>query len=151
MSATKRLFKGCPLCDQLQQIFAEQSPVHELLHTEVKTGDETIVFAHSDVFLLFNQDRLERTLGVDTLRAWLNDVRPNNSPNLSAQFSDEQLASFIKSKYVQSLSEVSDWYNYLRQNSANVRSSLERYVTQLKSKEKPNEKPKSDDDPKSKE
>ena len=147
MSDTKRLFKGCPLCDQLQQIFAEQSPVHELLHTEVKTGDETIVFAHSDVFLLFNQDRLERTLGVDTLRAWLNDVRPNNSPNLSAQFSDEQLASFIKSKYVQSLSEVSDWYNYLRQNSANVRSSLERYVTQLKSKEES----KSKDEPKTKE
>lgn len=147
MSDTKRLFKGCPLCDQSQQIFAEQSPVHELLHTEVKTGDETIVFAHSDVFLLFNQDRLERTLGVDTLRAWLNDVRPNNSPNLSAQFSDEQLASFIKSKYVQSLSEVSDWYNYLRQNSANVRSSLERYVTQLKSKEES----KTKEEPKTKE
>lgn len=132
-----RLFKGCPLCDQPLQIFAEQSPVHELLHTVVKTGDETIVFAHSDVFLLFNQDRLERTLGVDTLRAWLNDVRPNNSPNLSAQFSDEQLASFIKSKYVQSLSEVSDWYNYLRQNTATMRSSLERYVSQSKSKEEP--------------
>ena len=147
MSDTKRLFKGCPLCDQPLQIFAEQSPVHELLHTEVKTGDETIVFAHSDVFLLFNQDRLERTLGVDTLRSWLNDVRPNNSPNLSAQFSDEQLASFIKSKYVQSLSEVSDWYNYLRQNTANMRSSLERYVAQSKSKDDP--KPK--DDPKTKE
>lgn len=132
-----RLFKGCPLCDQPLQIFAEQSPVHELLHVVVKAGDETIVFAHSDVFLLFNQDRLERTLGVDTLRAWLNDVRPNNSPNLSAQFSDEQLASFIKSKYVQSLSEVSDWYNYLRQNTANMRSSLERYVAQSKSKEEP--------------
>lgn len=147
MSDTKRLFKGCPLCDQPLQIFAEQSPVHELLHTEVKTGDETIVFAHSDVFLLFNQDRLERTLGVDTLRSWLNDVRPNNSPNLSAQFSDEQLASFIKSKYVQSLSEVSDWYNYLRQNSANMRSSLERYVAQSK----PKEEPKSKEEPKKKE
>lgn len=137
MSDTKRLFKGSPLCDQPFQVFAVQSPVHELLHTEVKTGDETIVFAHSDVFLLFNQDRLERTLGVDTLRSWLNDVRPNNSPNLSARFSDEQLASFIKSKYVQSLSEVSDWYNYLRQNTANMRSSLERYVAQSKSKEEP--------------
>lgn len=137
MSDTNRLFKGSPLCDQPFQVFAEQSPVHELLHTEVKTDDETIVFAHTDVFLLFNQDRLERTLGVDTLRSWLNDVRPNNSPNLSAQFSDEQLASFIKSKYIQSLSEVSDWYNYLRQNTANMRSSLERYVAQSKSKEEP--------------
>ena len=144
-----RLFKGCPLCDQSLQVFAEQSPIHELLHTEVKADGETIVFAHSDVFLLFNQDRLERTLGVDTLRSWLNDVRPNNSPNLSAQFSDEQLASFIKSKYVQSLSEVSDWYNYLRQNTANVRSSLERYIAQSKSKEEPKIKDK--DEPKTKE
>ena len=149
MSDTKRLFKGCPLCDQASQVFAEQSPIHELLHTEVKADGETIVFAHSDVFLLFNQDRLERTLGVDTLRSWLNDVRPNNSPNLSAQFSDEQLASFIKSKYVQSLSEVSDWYNYLRQNTANVRSSLERYIAQSKSKEEPKIKDK--DEPKTKE
>lgn len=74
----------------------------------------------SDVFLLLNQRRLDKM----TL-AQLQDVfsqQPPSSPlnSLRSKMSDDQLHKFVKSRYIQSMSELQSWYEYLDQNASQL-------------------------------
>lgn len=72
----------------------------------------------SDITLLFNQKRLEDTLGRDGLKKFFDDMSAR-SPALSSlrqKISDDDLAALCKSRYLQSASEILSWSNYLNEN-----------------------------------
>ena len=76
-------------------------------------GSCDAVCFRTDVYMLFNQDRLDR-MTQSQLSAWLDNQAPTDSLiSLRNQMSDAQLHQFIKSRYIQSPSELKAWASYI--------------------------------------
>lgn len=68
----------------------------------------------SDIYMLFNQQRLDR-LTQQALVQHFNDlaVRDNTFASLKSKLTDDQLISVVKSRFIQSPSELLSWSRYL--------------------------------------
>lgn len=80
----------------------------------VKMKDGSIVIS-SDITLIFNQQRLENKLTASELREYIQRYTPNKSV-YTAQLDDDILLSTLKSRHVQSLSEMRAWAEYCMEN-----------------------------------
>ena len=80
----------------------------------VKMKDGSIVIS-SDITLIFNQQRLENKLTASELREYIQRYTPNKSV-YTAQLDDDTLLSTLKSRHIQSLSEVRAWAEYCMEN-----------------------------------
>lgn len=98
----------------------------DLLHTKVPVQDKLMqlstvelkdgsVVVSSDITLIFNQQRLENKLTVGELREYIQRYTPNKSV-YTAQLDDDILLSTIKSRHIQSLSELLSWTEYCMEN-----------------------------------
>lgn len=106
-----------PVLDEVREdmILMQESPVFELCNVEVCDMDgNPAIQVSNDIFLLFNQQRLA-ALGTDTVNKWLESLTPQNDAlaQLRSKCTDEQLLQFVKSKYIQSASELEAWSGYL--------------------------------------
>lgn len=89
------------------------SIVSEFIHEIVEHSDGTKVeFFNNDVSLLFHQERLVSKIGVDAANEWIASLRSGGFDS-SHNLSDEYLFKFIKSRNIQSLSELQSWSEYL--------------------------------------
>lgn len=80
----------------------------------------------SDVDLLFNQQRLDR-MSLAALKQKLDESVQAGDNGLSVirkNIKDEDLHKFIKSRYIQSLSELRQWSSYLSTEYAKVVDSI---------------------------
>lgn len=76
-------------------------------------GSCDAVSFRTDVYMLFNQDRLDR-MTQSQLSTWLDNQAPTDGLiALRNQMSDAQLHQFIKSRYIQSPSELKAWASYI--------------------------------------
>lgn len=84
-----------------------QRPVFEhLLYDSITRDDGSTVYRlHSDVFLLFNQQRLE-TLGSDTAKKVVESFNNRESSNTSPKVSDIDLLETTIPRHMQSTSEL---------------------------------------------
>lgn len=80
----------------------------------VKLKDDSIVIS-SDISLIFNQQRLENKLTASELREYIQRYTPNKSV-YTTQLDDDMLLSTLKSRHVQSLSEMRSWTEYCMEN-----------------------------------
>jgi hypothetical protein len=80
----------------------------------VKMKDGSIVIS-SDITLIFNQQRLENKLTAGELREYIQRYTPNKSV-YTAQLDDETLLNTLKSRHIQSLSEMRSWAEYCMEN-----------------------------------
>lgn len=80
----------------------------------MKLKDGSIVVS-SDITLIFNQQRLENKLTASELREYIQRYTPNKSV-YTAQLDDDTLLSTLKSRHVQSLSEMRAWAEYCMEN-----------------------------------
>lgn len=98
----------------------------DLLHTKVPVQDKLMqlstvelkdgsVVVSSDITLIFNQQRLENKLTAGELREYIQRYTPNKSV-YTAQLDDDTLLSTLKSRHVQSLSELRSWAEYCMEN-----------------------------------
>lgn len=97
-----------------QSEFVENSPLNEFYVDKLEVnGVETIVLT-SDIYMLFNQQRLDR-MSRDRLLAYFENLSVNEPKmrELRSKLSDEQLCSFVKSRFIQSPSELMAWSQYL--------------------------------------
>lgn len=80
----------------------------------------------SDIGLLFNQKRLEDTLGRDGMKKFFDDMAARSSAlsELRSKISDDDLAALCKSRYLQSSSEILAWSNYLNENYQTLMESV---------------------------
>lgn len=94
----------------------------DLSHTKVPVQDKLMqlstvrlkdgsVVVSSDVSLIFNQQRLENKLTAGELREYIQRYTPNKSV-YTAQLDDDMLLSTLKSRHIQSLSEMRSWTEY---------------------------------------
>lgn len=77
-----------------------------------KDGSVTV---STDISLIFNQQRLENKLTAGELREYIQRYTPNRSV-YTAQLDDETLLDTLKSRHIQSLSEMRAWAEYCMEN-----------------------------------
>lgn len=80
----------------------------------VENKDGSIVVS-TDISLIFNQQRLENKLTASELREYIQRYTPNRSV-YTAQLDDETLLNTLKSRHIQSLSEMRAWAEYCMEN-----------------------------------
>ena len=89
-----------------------QDKLMQLSTFESKDGSVVI---STDITLIFNQQRLENKLTANELREYIQRYTPNRSV-YTAQLDDETLLSTLKSRHIQSLSELRAWAEYCMEN-----------------------------------
>ena len=89
-----------------------QDKLMQLSTVENKDGSVTI---STDISLIFNQQRLENKLTASELREYIQRYTPNRSV-YTAQLDDETLLNTLKSRHIQSLSEMRAWAEYCMEN-----------------------------------
>lgn len=98
----------------------------DLLHTKVSVQDKLMqlstmklkdgsIVISSDISLIFNQQRLENKITASELREYIQRYTPNRSV-YTAQLDDDTLLSTLKSRHIQSLSEMRAWAEYCMEN-----------------------------------
>lgn len=80
----------------------------------VVNKDGSIVISN-DISLIFNQQRLENKLTATELREYIQRYTPNKSVYI-AQLDDDTLLNTLKSRHIQSLSEMRSWAEYCMEN-----------------------------------
>ena len=117
----------------LNTIVPSIRPIDTLLRRENEDGSYRIV---SDVTLLFNEDRIINDLGEDNLRNLVRSMQTNpSSPYVDSSLTDEQMMEIIKSRYLQSPSEVRAWLETLVDKADVVRSDYESLVEEARAAE----------------
>lgn len=89
-----------------------QDALAQLATVKNKDGSITVT---TDITLIFNQQRLENKLTANELREYIQRYTPNKSV-YTAQLDDDTLLSTLKSRHIQSLSEVRAWAEYCMEN-----------------------------------
>ena len=89
-----------------------QDKLMQLSTVECKDGS---IVVSTDISLVFNQQRLENKLTASELRDYIQRYTPNRSV-YTTQLDDETLLSTLKSRHIQSLSEMRSWAEYCMEN-----------------------------------
>ena len=94
--------------------FLENRPVNEFCFERLEVNGNEVVTLTSDIYMLFNQQRLDR-MSKDRLLAYFENlsVTDPKMSELRSKLSDDQLCSFVKSRFIQSPSELMAWSQYL--------------------------------------
>lgn len=98
----------------------------DIAHTKVPVQDKLMqlstvvnkdgsIVISNDISLIFNQQRLENKLTASELREYIQRYTPNKSV-YTAQLDDDVLLSTLKSRHIQSLSEMRSWTEYCMEN-----------------------------------
>lgn len=105
--------------------FREQSPVDDFMFQEIESNGVPSTRLTSDIYMLFNQQRLDR-MSRERLLSHFDSmsVREPKFSDLRGKLGDEQLISFVKSRFIQSPSELMSWSQYLMSSSDEVIASL---------------------------
>lgn len=76
--------------------------------------DKESIRMTSDIYMLFNQQRLDR-MSRENLVDYFNNmaVRDSSFSSLKKRLTDDQLISVVKSRYIQQPSELLTWSRYL--------------------------------------
>lgn len=96
-----------------------------------ETG-EAIVEYHDPIYMLFNQERLSK-LGAGAVELWLNQMnqsRANPLAELRKECSDEDLVTMIKSRHLQSPSEILSWSRLMTSKLEEFKSEVAKLVAE---------------------
>lgn len=119
----------------------QPSLVTQFYHEEsvsVETG-EPILELHDPVYLLFNQERLSK-LGSGAVDIWLRqmaDSKLNPLAELRKECSDDDLLTMVKSRHLQSPSEILAWSRLMTAKMDEFKSEVAKLVAQKQVSEKP--------------
>lgn len=101
-------------------IYCQIGPVEMLRY--IKDDDGAVHYV-SDVNLLMNAERLRDQIGEESYLNLIRGIQPKKSP-YDNNYTDEQLFTAIKSRFIQSPSEVLDWIKSLGSAGDSIRSEL---------------------------
>lgn len=94
--------------------FVESSPLHNFMFQEIVCNGKKSIRITSDIYMLFNQQRLDKLTRAQLVEYFdsLSVSEPKMS-DLRKKMTDDQLCSFIKSRFIQTPSELMAWSQYL--------------------------------------
>lgn len=113
--------------------FITVRPIDELRFVEELNGSIRFV---SDATLLLNEQRIINDIGEDNYRNFIRELQVNpSSPYKDSNFTDEQLMTEIKSRYVQSPSEVREWVRDMLDQQEKISDDTKVKLEEMKSSE----------------
>lgn len=120
--------------------FREESPVEQFMRQEGEVNGVKSVRLTSDICMLFNQKRLDR-LSRESLLSHFESMSVNEPRfgDLRAKLGDDQLISFVKSRFIQSPSELMAWSQYLMSSSDAVVAELAAAEQQAQQTQQPDQ------------
>nr|WGN98169.1 MAG: hypothetical protein [Microviridae sp.] len=111
--------------------FITVRPVDELRFVQELDGSIRFV---SDATLLLNEQRIINDIGEDNYRNFIRELQVNpSSPYKDFNFTDEQLMTEIKSRYVQSPSEVREWVRDMLDQQEKISDDVKAKLEDMKS------------------
>lgn len=126
--------------------FREVSPVDQFMFDRGEDRGVESVCITSDIYMLFNQNRLDR-MSRESLLSYFENMSVNEPKfgDLRSKLGDDQLITFVKSRFIQSPSELMAWSQYLMSSSDAAVAELaalqqqEKPVTQQQESDSPSE------------
>lgn len=113
--------------------FTTVRPIDELRFVQELNGSIRFV---SDATLLLNEQRIINDIGEDNYRNFIRELQVNpSSPYKDGNFTDEQLMTEIKSRYVQSPSEVREWVRDMLDKQEQISDDAKAKLEEMKSSE----------------
>ena len=113
--------------------FLTVRPIDELRFVSELNGSVRFV---SDATLLLNEQRIINDIGEDNYRNFIRELQVNpSSPYKDGNFTDEQLMTEIKSRYVQSPSEVREWVRDMLDKQEQISDEAKAKLEEMKSSE----------------
>lgn len=94
-----------------------------------KDGSKSVSF-HDPIRMLFNQERLNQ-LGPAAVQRWLETLQQSKSSainDLRQQCDDSMLMELIKSRHIQSMSELQAYAEYSKQNLDEFKSEVHKLI-----------------------
>lgn len=120
-----------------QMEFRESSPIDGLNIIEHEGEDGVSYSIISDVSLLFDQKRLNSTLGPDTVRVWLNSLGDSASALIPKNMTDDQLFSAVKSRHIQGLSDLRAWNDEMLREAMSIEDQAKDLIDNYNSSDGP--------------
>lgn len=113
--------------------FITVRPVDEMRFVEEFNGSVRFV---SDATLLLNEQRIINDIGEDNYRNFIRELQLNpSSPYKDSGFTDEQLMIEIKSRYIQSPSEVREWVRDMLDKQEQISDEVKAKLEEMKASE----------------
>lgn len=110
-------------------IYCQVGPVERLRYVK---DDDGVIHYVSDVNLLMNAERLLNQLGEESYLSLIRGIHPKKSP-YDGNYTDEQLFTAIKSRFIQTPSEVLAWIESLGSAGDSIRSELNALAESMQS------------------
>lgn len=110
-------------------IYCQIGPVERLRYIK---DDDGVIHYVSDVNLLMNAERLRNQIGEESYLNLIRGIQPKKSP-YDNKYTDEQLFTAIKSRFIQTPSEVLAWIESLGSAGDSIRSELDALAESLQS------------------
>lgn len=93
---------------------------------------------HSDVHLLLHEQNLQRKIGTDAIRNYIDSLYVNAEPRPA--LSDDELFGLIEPKEINNITDAWKFAKYLQDNSDKVKSAYKDYVAKRRELENFNKK-----------
>ena len=128
----------CPICASSEpDIVLEPLPTEPFRFEKVGTEDNEVVRIRSDVSMLLHATDMAKKYGSGFVQSMIDMRRPKSSILQSQmdQLSDAQILDTVKSRHLQSPSELIAWSEYLVDQAKTVEQEAERLALEKASVE----------------
>ena len=119
----------CPICASSEpDIVLEELPTEQFRFEKAGTDDNECVRIRSDVSMLIHASDMAKKYGTGFVQSMISMRRPKSSALQSQmdQMSDAQILDTIKSRHLQSPSELIAWSEYLVEQAKDIEQEAER-------------------------
>lgn len=119
----------CPICASSEpDIVLEELPTEPFRFEKAGTEDNEVVRIRSDVSMLLHAADMAKKYGTGFVQSMVDMRRPKSSPIQSQmdQMTDAQILDTIKSRHLQSPSELIAWSEYLTEQARDIEQEVER-------------------------
>lgn len=128
----------CPICASSDpDITLEPLPTEPFRFEKIGTEEDEAVRIRSDVSMLLHAADMAKKYGSGFVRSMIDMRRPKSSPIQSQmdQMTDAQILDTIKSRHLQSPSELIAWSEYLTDQAKDIEQEAQRIVLEKKASE----------------
>lgn len=124
-----RDIQSCPICASSEpDIVLEELPTEPFRFEKIGTEDNEAVRIRSDVSMLLHAADMAKKYGSGFVQSMIDMRRPKSSSIQSQmdQMTDDQILDTVKSRHLQSPSELIAWSEYLIEQAKDVEQEAER-------------------------
>ena len=121
----------CPVCaSSSPDIVLEELPTEQFRFEKIGTEENESVRIRSDVSMLLHATDMAKKYGTNFVQSMIDMRRPKSSAIQSQmdQMSDAQILDTVKSRHLQSPSELIAWSEYLVEQAKDIEREAERLV-----------------------